>query len=427
MFISILLFVIILLAAWILRLQNDIKRRREIEKNCKYREEHFQTLFDIAPIFIDSFDVKGQCLLWNKECERVFGWTKEELNVHENVFALFHPDPLQQEIMREAFATRKETQYIEMNPMTKNGESIPSRWVNVNLSDSEIIYIGIDMRAQKEAEKKLLDVQHELQKLNTSLQDRVETSIKDIYKKEQILLEQARLAQMGEILSIIAHQWRQPLSVIDMSAFSIQNKIDLGKFDFDDKTSQEKFLQFLQDEIKDIHSYTQYLTGTIEDFTNFFKPNKEKESTLLSIPIEKALNILNTMISKEGIAVTVDIQTHKSINIYTNEVMQVILNIIKNSIDNFTENRIRDPKINIRIEEDNNKFSINICDNGGGIDESILPNIFDPYFSTKSEKNGTGLGLYISKIVIENHSAGLLNVKNMDNGVCFEIILYGEG
>ena len=427
MFISILLFVIILLAAWILRLQNDIKRRREIEKNCKYREEHFQTLFDIAPIFIDSFDVKGQCLLWNKECERVFGWTKEELNVHENVFALFHPDPLQQEIMREAFATRKETQYIEMNPMTKNGESIPSRWVNVNLSDSEIIYIGIDMRAQKEAEKKLLDVQHELQKLNTSLQDRVETSIKDIYKKEQILLEQARLAQMGEILSIIAHQWRQPLSVIDMSAFSIQNKIDLGKFDFDDKTSQEKFLQFLQDEIKDIHSYTQYLTGTIEDFTNFFKPNKEKESTLLSIPIEKALNILNTMISKEGIAVTVDIQTHKSINIYTNEVMQVILNIIKNSIDNFTENRIRDPKINIRIEEDNNKFTINICDNGGGIDESILPNIFDPYFSTKSEKNGTGLGLYISKIVIENHSAGLLNVKNMDNGVCFEIILYGEG
>ena len=427
MFISILLFVIILLAAWILRLQNDIKRRREIEKNCKYREEHFQTLFDIAPIFIDSFDVKGQCLLWNKECERVFGWTKEELNVHENVFALFHPDPLQQEIMREAFATRKETQYIEMNPMTKNGESIPSRWVNVNLSDSEIIYIGIDMRAQKEAEKKLLGVQHELQKLNTSLQDRVETSIKDIYKKEQILLEQARLAQMGEILSIIAHQWRQPLSVIDMSAFSIQNKIDLGKFDFDDKTSQEKFLQFLQDEIKDIHSYTQYLTGTIEDFTNFFKPNKEKESTLLSIPIEKALNILNTMISKEGIAVTVDIQTHKSINIYTNEVMQVILNIIKNSIDNFTENRIRDPKINIRIEEDNNKFTINICDNGGGIDESILPNIFDPYFSTKSEKNGTGLGLYISKIVIENHSAGLLNVKNMDNGVCFEIILYGEG
>ncbi|WP_345979337.1 PAS domain-containing sensor histidine kinase [Sulfurimonas sp. HSL3-2] len=411
---------------WILRLQNEIKRSREIEQNCKYREEHFKTLFDIAPIFIDSFDTSGHCHLWNKECERVFGWSIEELNAHENVFALFHPDPLQQEIMREAFAARKETQYIEMTPMTKNGELIPSRWVNVNLSDNEIIYIGIDMRAQKEAEKNLLDAQHKLQEVNGFLQDRVEKSIKDIYKKEQILLEQARLVQMGEMLSIIAHQWRQPLSVIDMSAFSIQNKIDLGKFNLDEKASQEKFLHFLQNEIKDIHSYTQYLTGTIEDFTNFFKPNKEKESTLLSIPVEKALNILNTMIIKEGIEVTVDIKTNKSINIYTNEVMQVILNIIKNSIDNFTEKSIPDPKINIRIEEDNNKFTLNICDNGGGIDDAILEKIFDPYFSTKDEKNGTGLGLYISKIVIENHSSGLLNVKNIDNGVCFEIILYGE-
>jgi PAS domain S-box-containing protein len=423
MFLSMLFFIVIVLILWILRLKNEIDRRKKVENNFKYREEHFKTLFDIAPIFIDSFDQYGHCYLWNKECERVFGWSIDELNAHENVFALFHPDPEVQEIMRDAFASRKETQYIEMSPLTKNGEAIPSRWINVNLSDGEIIYIGIDMRAQKEAEKKLLEAQYELQELNSSLQNRVDTGIKEIHQKEQLLLGQARLAQMGEMLSIIAHQWRQPLSVIDMSAFSIQNKINLQKFDFDEKASQIKFLEFLKEEIKDIHSYTQYLTGTIEDFTNFFKPNKDKETTTLNVPIEKALNILNAIIKKEGIHVSVDIQTYKSIDIYTNEVMQVILNIIKNSIDNFIEKKTVNPAVNISVQENNNKFTLVICDNGGGIEEAVLEKVFDPYFSTKNEKNGTGLGLYISKIVIESHSAGLLNVRNVNNGACFEIIL----
>lgn len=426
MFIYILLFIILILVIWILRLKNDIDRRESVERNFKYREEHFKILFDIAPIFIDSFTRTGHCKLWNKECERVFGWSMDELNAQEDVFSLFHPDPKQQEIMKEAFASRKDTQYIDMNPLSKSGEIIPSRWVNVNLPDDEIIFIGIDMRAQKEAEKKLLDVQYQLQELNVSLQDRVEKGIEEIHKKEQLLLGQSRLAQMGEMISIIAHQWRQPLSVVSMSAFSIQNKIDLQKFDCNDKISQKKFLDFLQEEMKDINKYTQYLTGTIEDFTNFFRPNKEKESITLDIPIQKALNVLTSMIKKEDIEVKVDIKTNKYINIYTNEVMQVILNIIKNSIDNFEEKKINDPQINIIVKENKNKFTIDICDNGGGINEDILSNIFDPYFSTKSEKNGTGLGLYISKIVIENHSDGLLNAKNIKDGASFEIILFGE-
>lgn len=274
-----------------------------------------------------------------------------------------------------------------------------------------VLIVGILFDEQKR-QKEILDIT-------------VKEEIKKNQLQQVLMLQQSRLAQMGEMISAIAHQWRQPLSVIGMSAFSIQNKIDLKKFDFDDKESQKKFLEFLEDEINDIHSYTQYLTGTIEDFTNFFKPDKEKELTKLNIPIEKALNILHSTIVRENVQVTLDIKTDNDINIYTYEVMQVVLNIIKNSIDNFVEKKIESPSINIRVIEDNNHFIIQICDNGGGIDEAILPKIFDPYFSTKSEKNGTGLGLYISKIVIEKHSAGLLNVENTLNGVCFEIILYG--
>ncbi|WP_345979331.1 ATP-binding protein [Sulfurimonas sp. HSL3-2] len=255
-------------------------------------------------------------------------------------------------------------------------------------------------------------------------------TVQDEINKNQVqqvlMLQQSRLAQMGEMISVIAHQWRQPLSVIGMSAFNIQSKIKLEKFNFDDKASREKFLQLVEDEMADIHRYTRYLTGTIDDFTNFFKPDKEKELTSLNIPIEKALKILHSLILKENIQITVDISIRNHIKIYTYEVMQVVLNIIKNSIDNFMEKNIENPSIAIRAREDAHKFTIQICDNGGGIDESILPKIFDPYFSTKSEKNGTGLGLYISKIVIENHSSGLLNVRNEKNGVCFEIIFYKD-
>jgi len=328
--------------------------------------------------------------------------------------------------MQEAFASRRGTQYIEMSPITKSGESIPSRWVNVNLADGKIIYIGTDLRTQKEAEKKLLDAQYELRELNNSLQDRVDIAIKEVYQKEQLLLQQSRLAQMGEMLSIIAHQWRQPLSVIDMTAFNIQNKLDLNKFNLNDKTSQEAFLKFLTNEIKDIHKYSRYLTNTIEDFTNFFKPKKEKELVPLNVPIEKALNILDSTIKKENIHIHVDNKTKNSINIFISEVMQVVLNIVNNSIDNFIEKNIIDRHITISVEENDNTFVIKIDDNGGGIEESILYKIFDPYFSTKSEKNGTGLGLYISKIVIEDYSAGVLSVNNIDNGVSFEIVLYGD-
>ena len=426
MFVPILFFIIVLLIFWILILKKDLAKRIKQEENFEDRKKNFEKLFELAPIFIDSFNSDGECIFWNKECERVFGWSIEELNAHENLFSLFYPDSEEQELMREAFSSMKGSHSIEMSPLAKDGQRIHSRWINVNLSEGEIVFFGIDIRAQKEAEKKLLDTQNELKVLNTSLQERVEDSVKEIYKKEKLLLQQSRLAQMGEMLSMIAHQWRQPLSVIDIIAFNIQNKIDLDIFDVSDKKSQEDFLKFLKDEIKDIHNYSQYLTKTIEDFSDFFKPEKEKEFVTLNIPIEKALNILNSRILKEKIQVQVDNKTNKNLNIFTYEVMQVILNIVNNSIDNFVEKKTTTAQINIDVEESNNKFSIKISDNGGGIDETILYKVFDPYFSTKKDKNGTGLGLYISKILIENYSKGLLSVNNINSGVCFEIILHGD-
>ena len=416
-----LLFLFLIL--YIVKLKKVINKRQLSETKLQESEERFSTLFDIAPIFIDTFDKDGRCLLWNKECERIFGWSKDEINAQENSMALFYPDPKDQAQAKliEVFSSKTKTQFIEFSPMARNGELIHSMWANANLPNGETIFIGIDIRTQKEAEEKLLQTQSELQDLNETLQLRVEEGIVLIHEKERLLMQQARFAQMGEMIAMIAHQWRQPLSVISMTAFGIENKLDLDKFDFEHKSSQQTFLKYLRTELHDIQQYAQYLTGTIEDFSNYFKPNKPKELTSLNIPIEKTLMILNS--SVKNIDIQTFIETNSQIEVYTSELVQVILNIVTNSLDIFKEKETLSPKIEIKVYENNNYQLIRICDNAGGIDETLLDKIFDPYFSTKTDKNGMGIGLYMCKLLIENHSGGSLSAKNRDHGACFEISL----
>jgi PAS domain S-box-containing protein len=411
-------------------LKNDVEvahqEREHVEKLLTESEELFRTLFDIAPIFIDKFDENGQCVLWNKECENVFGWSIEEINASGDPIALFHPDPKNRAIMQEAFIAKKNTEFIEMHPRSRSGEKIYSRWANVNMPNGEIIYIGIDMRAQRASEKKLMQAKTALKEVNSSLEKRVAEAVTEIQNKEKLLLQQSRLAQMGEMISMIAHQWRQPLSVIDMSAFGIQSKLDHKKYDLNNAAKREEFIDYLRKELQDIHAFTQYLTGTIDDFTNFFTPNKEKEYVELNTPIQKALTILEPSIRRESVRVIENYQSDKKVNLYTYEIMHVILNIVKNSIDNFVERGIVNPTIAIDTLETPSAFVIKVLDNGKGIDPAVLSKIFDPYFSTKSNNNGTGLGLYMSKILIETHSNGALSVANIDNGVCFTITLHKE-
>lgn len=422
--------VILVFMLWTYKLKKEIAKRKNAEKQYMESEGRFRLLFDNAPILLDAFDAKGRCTLWNRECEKVFGWSIDEINSHENPIELFYPDPEMQREMVQSLTVDNNSKFREWHPITQSGKKRVNLWANFTLPNGETISVGLDITKQRDAEleaekktREIYDSRQELQKLNTTLEMRVTEAVKEIQNKEQLLLQQARLAQMGEMISMIAHQWRQPLSVINITAFGIQTKISLEKFDFSDKKSQKKFLEYLQKELQDIHHHTEYLTGTIEDFTNYFKPNKEKELTAINTPIEKALKIYEPYITKENIQMQLDIGTKGRIKIYTYEVMHVILNIIKNSIDNFLEKNTLHPSIKISTKEMKTHFVIKVCDNGGGIDAVILPKIFDPYFSTKAEKNGTGIGLYMSKLLIEKHNAGSLKAYNIDNGVCFEIIL----
>ncbi len=242
-----------------------------------------------------------------------------------------------------------------------------------------------------------------------------------IQQKERLLIQQSRMAQMGEMLSMIAHQWRQPLGAISSAIFGIQTKLATGKYD--NQESNEELYKYLNTKHKRINEYVQFLSTTIDDFRNFFKPDKKKELVMFESPIGRALQIVEGTLSAKGIDIGYAFNVNERVSMFQNEIMQVILNILKNSEDNFLEKGTKEPRIRIETYKQSAHYEIIISDNGGGISDHIIGKVFDPYFSTKDEKNGSGLGLYMSKVMIEEHSGGLLRVENTEDGAAFSILI----
>ncbi len=245
-------------------------------------------------------------------------------------------------------------------------------------------------------------------------------------QQTQQLLSQSRLAQMGEMISMIAHQWRQPLGAIAATSIDVKMKIELGEFDFEEKESRADFLIYLNHRLENIDSFVQGLTGTIDDFRDFYKPNNKKEFLKINIPIQKTLNIVENSLKSNNIKLVEHYYSERSIEFNNSEIMQVFLNIFKNSEDNFKAKDVKKAYISITTVDTDSGLNIMICDNGGGVDSSIKDKIFDPYFSTKHAKNGTGLGLYMSKLIIEEHHGGSISVRSTQDGVCFDIALCKE-
>ncbi|MEN4053060.1 MULTISPECIES: ATP-binding protein [Sulfurimonas] len=219
------------------------------------------------------------------------------------------------------------------------------------------------------------------------------------------LLANSRSAAMGEMISMIAHQWRQPLSLITTLLTNIKIKKELQTLD---EANMESSLGKIENTVK-------YLSDTINDFRDYFKPNKVKSDLKLSELFNKSIFFLKDEMNQYNIEYTINIDKQLSIKTYKNELLQSIINIIKNSIDAFKNSDIEDKKIEVSIQEFTYHISIIIEDNAGGIDESILEKIFEPYFSTKN-KNGTGLGLYMCKVIIYEHLHGEISITSENNG-----------
>ena len=261
--------------------------------------------------------------------------------------------------------------------------------------------------------KELEEKSAKISQFNETLTQKVKDEVAKNREKDKQMLQQSRLAQMGEMIGMIAHQWRQPLAAISAASAAIKLKATLGKLE------QAKTIELSSK----ISEYSQHLSTTIDDFREFFKPNKNTTQTNFNELVQSVLSIVAIPIQNSNIRIIKDLQYHDNFVSYPNELKQVILNLIKNAEDILTENQIQNPSIKISSYQENSDIILEVSDNGGGIPHAILDKVFDPYFSTKKDKDGTGLGLYMSKIIVETHCNGKLTVTNSSVGAVFKVYL----
>lgn len=255
--------------------------------------------------------------------------------------------------------------------------------------------------------------QKNLEELNHSLEERINRAVADLRKKDQTLIQQGRLAAMGEMINNVAHQWRQPLNNVGLIIQNLQFSYDAGDITHDE----------LEQEIGKAMDIIMDMSHTIDDFRNFFRKDKQKTGFFVSKTVHKALNFVAATLASNNVKVGFEDDEQVTAIGFQNEYSQVLLNILSNSLEACIERSIDSPEITIRITSENGRSAVYIRDNCGGIDVDIMPRIFDPYFTTRAPDKGTGIGLYMSKVIIEQNMSGSLTVRNTINGVEFRIVV----
>lgn len=251
----------------------------------------------------------------------------------------------------------------------------------------------------------------ELVALNDELERRVDDQMEQILSHERLLVQQSKMAAMGDMMGAVAHQWRQPLNAL---AITIQD----SKFAYEMGELDETYLNnMIKESMKSIY----FMSHTIDDFRNFFKPTKEKKEFSINSVINSVDSIIGPQLKNNGIEFTVDGDDFYVFG-FASELSQVILNIVSNARDAILDKTTKDGAnwIKVHLEKEG---VLTICDSGGGVSNSVIEHIYEPYFTTKEQGKGTGIGLYMSKMIVEKHMGGVLEAFNSEHGACFRIKL----
>ena len=342
---------------------------------------------------VSKTDINGIITFANDEFCKIFEYDRDEL-IGRNHNIVRHPD-VPKEVFKSLWDTilAKKTYKATVKNLSKYGKTLYVNTTVIPILDKkgdieEFIAIRYDVTQSIELAK-------------------------EIQEKDRFLFQQSRLASMGEMIGNIAHQWRQPLNELGITLYQMK-KI------FSNNGKEDEFLESYN------HSKNviQKMSHTIEDFRNFFSPNKVKKVFALKEAIDEILRLMQGSIQRHNLHVEVECEKSLSINGYVNEFTQVILNLINNSKDAFNQREIKNREINIAIQENEKKdIIITYSDNAKGIDENIIDKIFDPYFTTKHSSQGTGLGLYLSEMIIKKSMQGNIKVYNNGQGATFEITI----
>ncbi len=279
--------------------------------------------------------------------------------------------------------------------------------IDMKGEDSDIAKIQLEKNVNNQ--KILL----KLEKINIELEKMFKKEMDENKKKEALMIYQSRYAAMGEMVGNIAHQWRQPLSSLSLIISNIEDSFFYGDVDKEDVETLFKKSRMLINKMSE----------TIDDFRYFFKPKTDKEEFSVKNIITSTVELFSERMQHNGIVCSITSEEDIKIWGYPNQLSQVVLNFLNNSVDALLENRESERRIGILISEEENKTIIEVNDNGGGIPEEMMEKIFEPYYSTKDEKNGTGIGLYMSQMIIEKNFGGTIHVSNKNGGACMKIII----
>jgi two-component system CheB/CheR fusion protein len=377
---------------YLLKIIRDITETKLLMYQLETEKSELNRIIKFTPIPTIIHNTEDEIILLNRAWEQNTGYTFNEISSMKQLMKeLYKNYPAQQQkIFQDDYTQANETISMEHTITTKSGEK----------------------RIWQLKSVILLGQSHAKETYITSVMD-----ITDIQNKEEIMIAQSRQAAMGEMLAMIAHQWRQPLSVISMTTNTLRAQQEL----------EEEITDFqLTQSIQTISEQTNYLSNTIDDFRNFFKPDKSAEKIKLSLIFER----LTTLIVKslESHAIRLEFSSFKDVELstYPNQLIQIMLNLINNSKDAILERKPKHGKINITVSNKKNELIISVCDNGGGIDPSIKEFISQPYVSTKS-KNGTGLGLYMSTVIARKNLDARLFWSSDTKGSCFSVALSHNG
>lgn len=365
----------------------DITDKVDNFQQLVQKKKELETILNEAPNPIMLHNEDGQVLMINHVWQILSGYTYEEIDTIDKWIEKAcdkHNSPMIDNLAN-LYSIEEKTDMGESSITTKDGNTIIWQFSSAPLG--------------------IIDGKRTVV---TSAMD-----ITELKKKDDLMMAQSRHAAMGEMIGMIAHQWRQPIAGIAMDANNMLLDIALETFDND---AAEGYAQ-------DILDQTKHLSKTIDDFRNFFKPDKAVSRVNIQEVIEETFTIVKESLINHKIKIKTVYHSETKIDAYSRELMQVFVNIINNAKDALISSKVKEPWISIKVYEDDLYVNTVICDNGGGIDPAIFSKLFDPYFTTKDEKTGTGLGLYMSKMIIEDHLHGIIEASNSVYGACFRVRL----
>ena len=373
------------------------------------KDKWFEHVFNNSGVGILIVDKYRKILEVNETFCKIIGYEYDEI-INKNAEILHISYESYLKFGEIAFNTVLNAHSLNLEYKFKHKKGHPI-WIKITgdiIKDhQEVLWIITDINQR-------VKFQEELATLNDTLNTKIETQVKVLREKDRQLQYQSRLAQMGEMLNMISHQWRQPLMSISATTSYLHGKLLIEEFD------EKEFIE----EMELIEDSAQHLSSTIDDFRSFFRVDKQKVLTSFEDIVDNTLKIIKPILSNNHIEINYNFNSHSTLYTLENELKQVVLNILKNAEDAFIEKGIKNRKIEIKTYDKEDYAFLEVSDNAGGIDSEYIDKIFNSYFTTKSSINGTGLGLCMSKTIIEDNCKGELLAKNNNqNGATFIIKL----